>query len=72
MTGTHQKERPSPLATLADGYRSLTLDPSPRLRQIREQMSRPPEEAIENAWKMVGRALLKAMRMIVVTPGNSR
>jgi hypothetical protein len=72
MTGTHQKETPSPLATLADGYRSLTLDPSPRLRLIREQMSRSPEEAIENAWTMVGRALLKAMRMIAVKTSSDR
>lgn len=72
MTRTHQKETPSLLATLADGYRSLTLDPSPRLRQIREQMSRPPEEAIADAWKMVGRALRNAMRTVGVMRGNDR
>jgi hypothetical protein len=65
MTVTRtRKDRPASEAyrALLDGYRSLSLDPSPRLRQIREDMSRPPEEAIESAWKVVGRALLKAMR----------
>ena len=73
MTGTRQTERPaSPLRTLLDGYGSLTLDPSPKLRQVREEMSRPPEEAIKSAWISVGRALLEAMRLIFSKPGAGR
>lgn len=65
----HQTEQESPLATLLDGYNSLRLDPSARLRLIRQEMSRPPEEAIEGAWRIVGRAFLKAMRMSVQSLG---
>jgi hypothetical protein len=67
MAGTHEKPTPDHLTTLLEGYRSLTLDPSPRLRQIREGMSRPPEAAIENAWQMVGKAILRAMRSVAQT-----
>lgn len=47
---------------LMSGYDSLTLDPSPRLRNLREETFRPSEAAMENAWKGVGSALLSAMR----------
>lgn len=65
MAGTQQKEKSAGAwQTLLDGYDSLTLDPSPALRRVREEMSRPPEEAIQSAWKEVGSALLEAMRAV--------
>lgn len=49
---------------LLEGFDSLTLDPSPRLRRVREEMSRTPEAGIESAWKAVGEAMTEAMRSI--------
>jgi hypothetical protein len=73
MAGTQQREKPAGTwRTLLGGYDSLTLDPSPRLRRVREEMSRPPEEAMQSAWKMVGRALLEAMRTISPKSGAGR
>jgi hypothetical protein len=47
---------------LMSGYDSLTLDPSPRLRHLWEEMFPPSETVLENAWKHVGSALLSAMK----------
>jgi hypothetical protein len=46
---------------LADGFDSLTLDPSPRLRRTRQQMARQSHSTMGNAWKNTGQALVAAM-----------
>lgn len=47
---------------LTGGYDSLTLDPSPTLRQLQRELSRPSEKAMQGAWTSVGSALAGAMR----------
>jgi hypothetical protein len=40
---------------LMAGFDSLTLDPSPRLRRVRQQMTRQNQATIGNAWKAQGK-----------------
>ena len=63
-TAPDTRKAPRRRSRLLEGFDSLTLDPSPRLRRVREEMSRPPEAAIENAWKSVGEAMTEAIRSI--------
>jgi hypothetical protein len=50
---------------LSAGYDSLTLDPSPTLRQMQQDLSRPSDRTIRSAWTSVGSALAAAMRTAV-------
>jgi hypothetical protein len=58
------KKTRKPRSRLMTGFDGLTLDPSPRLRRVREEMSRPPEAGIESAWKSVGEAMAESIRSI--------
>jgi hypothetical protein len=55
---------------LMSGFDSLTLDPSPRLRRVRNEMSRPRDAAIADVWKSVARAMGEDMSSVtgVVRP----
>jgi hypothetical protein len=46
---------------LMAGFDSLTLDPSPRLRQTRLRMAREGSATMGEAWKSTGQALVAAM-----------
>jgi hypothetical protein len=48
------------------GFSYLTLDPSPRLRRLREAQERAakdPAEVIREAWLTVGTAIREALQM---------
>jgi hypothetical protein len=66
MAMTHQQTNRTKLATagdqLAKGFDSLTLDPSPRLRQARKR--RRSYRTMEQAWQEVGKALAEAIRLV--------
>jgi hypothetical protein len=56
-------ERTSRLwSRLTAGYDTLTLDPSPTLRQMQQELSQPSERIIQSAWTSVGSALVGAMK----------
>jgi len=46
---------------LVTGFDSLTLDPSPRLRRVREEMTQEEPTSLEEAWRSVGRAFVTAI-----------
>lgn len=49
------------------GFRYLTLDPSPRLRKLREDQQRAtkdPAQLVAEAWLSVGEAIRVALRSI--------
>jgi hypothetical protein len=57
------------------GFDYLTLDPSPRLRKIREEQrkrSADPTEVVRQAWLSVGAALAEAFRMTREARSRSR
>jgi hypothetical protein len=66
-------ERPRHLAKPASaaqramrGFDYLTLDPSPRLRKLREEQSKrtaDPTEVVRQAWLSVGAAIAEAFRV---------
>ena len=47
---------------LARGFDYLTLDPSPRLRKMREE--RRQRDPFAEAWKSVGEAIAEAIRIV--------
>jgi len=50
------------------GFDYLTLDPSPRLRRMREsqeERAKDPAEMIREAWSSVGAAIREASRIIL-------
>jgi len=53
MTRRHRTDR------LTGGFATLTLDPSPRLREARK--NRKNRQPVTEAWKAVGQALFRAM-----------
>lgn len=57
-TKTPKARRKSRLATDFD---SLTLDPSPRLSRLREEMAQEKPASLEEAWKSVARAFATAI-----------
>jgi hypothetical protein len=59
-------EKPSRDRTpLLRGFGYLTLDPSPRLRRLREQQqSTDPAMTIRAAWSTVGGAIATAFRLV--------
>lgn len=63
------RKTPRRPSRLLEGFDSLTLDPSPRLRRLRMEMSRPPEAGLESAWKTVGEAMAEAVRSLGRTFG---
>jgi hypothetical protein len=50
---------------LSQGYDSLTLDPSPRLRRTRRELFPPSETALASAWKSVASAMTEAVETAV-------
>lgn len=59
-TERHQKtsgRRPD----VSAGFDKLTLNPAPRLRRVRHQVSRPSQARVEEAWRSVGKALADAV-----------
>jgi len=60
------KEKPTAARKrLANGFDYLTLDPSPRLRKLREEQESKtpsPTEVVRQAWQSVGAAISEALR----------
>ena len=46
---------------LVTGFDSLTLDPSPRLKRVREEMTQEEPASLEEAWRSVARAFVTAI-----------
>jgi hypothetical protein len=66
-TTQHQRKpeaekRESLVRALDKGFDSLTLDPSPHLRQVRRSLAARNSTTFEQAWRDVGRAIADAMR----------
>lgn len=64
--GTHRAERHKtsrsnrPLSRLMKGFDSLTLDPSPSLKELRKEIE--SSNTVAEAWIATGKALADAMR----------
>ncbi len=62
---THPDKMPTARGQLRKGFEYLTLDPSPRLRRLREEQRTRlsnPNEVVMRAWLRVGVALKEALR----------
>jgi hypothetical protein len=57
-----QEETARLWSRLTAGYSSLTLDPSPNLRQMHRELSPHSKTVMQSAWTSVGSALVSAMR----------
>jgi len=58
--------KPTVAERMTSGFRYLTLDPSPRLRKMREAQERAakdPTEVIREAWLTVGAAIRGALQI---------
>jgi hypothetical protein len=58
--------KPTVAERMTRGFRYLTLDPSPRLRGMREAQGRAakdPTEVIREAWLTVGTAIREALQI---------
>jgi hypothetical protein len=69
MATTHRrpsrKKLPPPHRRTMEGFKYLTLDPSPRLRKMRETQQKTtsdPTEVVRRAWQSVGAAITEAVR----------
>jgi hypothetical protein len=68
------EKRPIQGRRIAKGFGYLTLDPSPKLRKMREEqqkMTADPTESIRRAWQSVGAAISEALR-VTSTRANSQ
>ena len=70
MATTQRRPRreklPTPGQRLAKGFGYLTLDPSPRLRRMREEQEKntqDPAEVVRQAWLSVGAAIREALQI---------
>jgi hypothetical protein len=69
MATTQRRPRPEKPPAVRErmtrGFDYLTLDPSPRLRKLRDEQGEKPEpaEVIRQAWQSVGAAIAKAFRI---------
>lgn len=59
--GTARTRAVSRWPDLLTGFDSLTLDPSPRLRRARQNLTGQHQDPVAAAWRDVGRALADAM-----------
>jgi hypothetical protein len=60
------KSKPTVEGRMTKGFDYLTLDPSPRLRKMREaqeKAARDPAEVIREAWLTVGTAIREALQV---------
>jgi hypothetical protein len=55
---------------LASGFSYLTLGPSPRLRQLRENQLKT--DTFAEAWTIVGRAIRTAIQAIAKSTGQTK
>lgn len=65
--GPRPENPPTAAQQIAKGFGYLTLDPSPRLRRMREDLEKStpdPAEAVRQAWLRVGAAITEAMRIV--------
>ncbi len=69
MATLHDRKPPdhqeTPAERLTRGFSYLTLDPSARLRRLRENQA--TEDTLAQAWIMVGNAIREAIRIIAKT-----
>jgi hypothetical protein len=79
MATTQRPPRPEKPPTAAErimkGFDYLTLDPSPRLRKMRDEQKKrtvDPTEVVRQAWLSVGAAMAEAFRIIreTTTPSS--
>jgi hypothetical protein len=79
MGTTQHQRRPEKLPAAGErilkGFSYLTLDPSPRLRKLREEQENrktDPTEVVRQAWQKVGAAIADAFRITreTSTPPN--
>lgn len=61
MATTTRTPKPSRQPDLLTGFDSLTLDPSPRLRRKRRELSRQNQATFQDAWITVGEVLYEVM-----------
>lgn len=74
MTTTHRTTGKSPArrktSRLSTGFDMLTLDPSPHLRATRQELSQ--REPMAEAWRVIAKAMVTAMKSISRDLGTSR
>jgi hypothetical protein len=71
----HPEKPPSAEKRLLKGFDYLTLDPSPRLRKVRQEQRKrtaDPTEVIRQAWLNVGAAITEAFRMTRETTSSRK
>jgi len=62
-----RNQLPPPRRRAMEGFKYLTLDPSPRLRKMREaqqKMTSDPTDVVRRAWQSVGAAITAAARVV--------
>ncbi len=67
--------KPMTRGRMMKGFRYLTLDPSPRLRKMREDQQRAvkgPAQVIAEAWLNVGEAIKEALQVTRVRTSSPR
>jgi hypothetical protein len=70
---THPKNPPDTRQRVTKGFSYLTLDPSPRLRKLREGLEKStpdPAEVVRQAWLRVGAAIREAMQIVGASSQN--
>jgi hypothetical protein len=68
-----QEKPPTAGQQIVKGFDYLTLDPSPRLRRMREELGKStpdPAEVVRKAWLTVGAAITEALRIIRASSQN--
>jgi hypothetical protein len=72
--GRPRPERPSTAGQqIVKGFDYLTLNPSPRLRRVREELGESasdPAEVVRRAWLSVGAAIMEALQTIRASSRN--
>jgi hypothetical protein len=56
------EQRGTTVDRLGTGFSYLTLNPAPRLREVRERLGR--HDAFTEAWRTVGRAIREALEIV--------